>query len=263
VATKRSTVSRESKSFAGPDNEDAAWTGAPGWPGAPPWRDPAPGKRRPYPSDLSDPRWELIEPVPAAWRFEHRGRALDFARPPEHDLRDMHWRCRAAVRRRSHPIPGSTTWAFASCAPQHGLGRNRLIPDLSATAVVHGRRGTRTVPESPASLSHRDCLHRSGLTALLPAAGLFASVVHHHPGRPGKRSETATSRQADQRPACLEGGNARRRAVRAAVNGRQWLSRPGNREPRPGARTSLHGMAVPERLHRRHTAGEGRGARGQ
>ncbi|MFG2895269.1 IS5 family transposase [Streptomyces sp. NPDC048248] len=46
-------------------------------------------KRRPYPSDLSDARWQLIEPVLAAWRFERRGRALDFGRPPEHDLRDI------------------------------------------------------------------------------------------------------------------------------------------------------------------------------
>lgn len=46
-------------------------------------------KRRPYPSDLSDARWELVEPVLAAWRFERRGRALDFGRPPEHDLRDI------------------------------------------------------------------------------------------------------------------------------------------------------------------------------
>ncbi|MFF8430641.1 IS5 family transposase [Streptomyces sp. NPDC016566] len=46
-------------------------------------------KRRPYPSDLSDARWELIEPVLSAWRFERRGRALDFGRPPEHGLRDI------------------------------------------------------------------------------------------------------------------------------------------------------------------------------
>ncbi|MGW2112632.1 IS5 family transposase [Streptomyces sp. NPDC001948] len=46
-------------------------------------------KRRPYPSDLSDARWELIEPVLTAWRFERRGRALAFGRPPEHDLRDI------------------------------------------------------------------------------------------------------------------------------------------------------------------------------
>jgi transposase len=45
--------------------------------------------RRPCSSDLSDARWELIEPVLSAWRFERRGRALDFGRPPEHDLRDI------------------------------------------------------------------------------------------------------------------------------------------------------------------------------
>ncbi|MFE5809010.1 IS5 family transposase [Streptomyces sp. NPDC056491] len=45
--------------------------------------------RRPYPSDRSDARWELIEPVLAAWRFERRGRALDFGRPPRHDLREI------------------------------------------------------------------------------------------------------------------------------------------------------------------------------
>ncbi|MDQ0934959.1 hypothetical protein [Streptomyces turgidiscabies] len=31
-------------------------------------------ERRAYPSDLSDARWELIEPVLSAWRFERRGR---------------------------------------------------------------------------------------------------------------------------------------------------------------------------------------------
>jgi transposase len=46
-------------------------------------------RRRAYPSDLSDARWELIEPVLAAWRFERRGRALDFSRPPRHDPREI------------------------------------------------------------------------------------------------------------------------------------------------------------------------------
>ncbi|MDX2565517.1 IS5 family transposase, partial [Streptomyces sp. TX20-6-3] len=46
-------------------------------------------KRRPYPSDLSDARWELIEPVLAAWRLERRSKALHFGRPPEHNLRDI------------------------------------------------------------------------------------------------------------------------------------------------------------------------------
>jgi hypothetical protein len=31
----------------------------------------------------------LIEPVLSAWRFERRGRALDFWWPPEHDLREI------------------------------------------------------------------------------------------------------------------------------------------------------------------------------
>ncbi|MFE7111430.1 IS5 family transposase [Streptomyces sp. NPDC057575] len=31
----------------------------------------------------------MVEPVLSAWRFERRGRALDFGRPPEHDLREI------------------------------------------------------------------------------------------------------------------------------------------------------------------------------
>ncbi|GAA4980907.1 hypothetical protein GCM10025734_00970 [Kitasatospora paranensis] len=45
--------------------------------------------RRPYPSDLSDARWALIEPALTAWRQERTTRALAFGRPPEHDLRDL------------------------------------------------------------------------------------------------------------------------------------------------------------------------------
>jgi transposase len=44
-------------------------------------------EQRPYPSDLSDARWKLVEPVLTAWRAERRGRGLDIGRPPEHDLR--------------------------------------------------------------------------------------------------------------------------------------------------------------------------------
>ncbi|MFF3277553.1 IS5 family transposase [Streptomyces chrestomyceticus] len=46
-------------------------------------------QRRAYPSDLSDARWELIEPVLSAWRAERRSRALEFGRPPEHGLREI------------------------------------------------------------------------------------------------------------------------------------------------------------------------------
>ncbi|MEU9804259.1 IS5 family transposase [Streptomyces sp. NPDC051000] len=44
-------------------------------------------QQRPYPSDLSDARWELLEPILSAWRAERRGKGLDIGRPPEHDLR--------------------------------------------------------------------------------------------------------------------------------------------------------------------------------
>lgn len=44
-------------------------------------------RHRPYPSDLSDARWELLGPTLTAWRAERRGKGLDIGRPPEHDLR--------------------------------------------------------------------------------------------------------------------------------------------------------------------------------
>jgi transposase len=45
--------------------------------------------RKPYPTDLSDERWALIEPVLSAWRAERARRALPIAPPPEHDLREI------------------------------------------------------------------------------------------------------------------------------------------------------------------------------
>jgi len=45
--------------------------------------------RCPYPTDLSDARWALIEPVLSAWRAERAAAALPFAPPPEHDLREI------------------------------------------------------------------------------------------------------------------------------------------------------------------------------
>jgi transposase len=46
-------------------------------------------EQRPYPSDLSDARWKLVEPVLSAWRAQRRGQGLDIGRPCEHDLRDV------------------------------------------------------------------------------------------------------------------------------------------------------------------------------
>ncbi|GGV48297.1 hypothetical protein GCM10010495_77620 [Kitasatospora herbaricolor] len=45
--------------------------------------------RRPYPSDLSDARWALVELTLTTWRQARTARALAFGRPPEHELRDL------------------------------------------------------------------------------------------------------------------------------------------------------------------------------
>lgn len=42
---------------------------------------------RPYPSDPSDARWELIGSTLTTWRTERRSKSLDIGRPPQHDLR--------------------------------------------------------------------------------------------------------------------------------------------------------------------------------
>jgi len=43
--------------------------------------------RRPYPSDLSDVRWALVEPTLTAWRERERRAGPGIGRPPRHDLR--------------------------------------------------------------------------------------------------------------------------------------------------------------------------------
>ncbi|MER5996258.1 IS5 family transposase [Streptomyces viridosporus] len=95
--------------------------------------------RRPYPSDLSDARWELIEPVLSAWRLERRGRALDFGQPPEHDLRDFmeailyvdrtgaRWRCLP------HDFPhGNTVYGYFATWQRDGVSAqlNGLLRQL-------------------------------------------------------------------------------------------------------------------------------------
>src|SRR5690349_12312218 len=45
--------------------------------------------RRPYPSDLSDARWALVEPTLTAWRQRERWAGLSIGRPPRHDLRSV------------------------------------------------------------------------------------------------------------------------------------------------------------------------------
>ena len=48
---------------------------------------PRHARQRPYPSDLSNARWDFIESTLAAWRTERRGKSLDIGHPPQHYLR--------------------------------------------------------------------------------------------------------------------------------------------------------------------------------
>ncbi|MGW6290307.1 IS5 family transposase [Streptomyces sp. NPDC055107] len=46
-------------------------------------------ERRRYPSDLSDARWALVEPLLASWRDDKARHGLNTGTPPQHDLRDL------------------------------------------------------------------------------------------------------------------------------------------------------------------------------
>ncbi|WP_018638786.1 IS5 family transposase [Parafrankia elaeagni] len=46
-------------------------------------------EQRPYPSNLSDARWNLVEPVLTAWRAERHKKGLSIGRPAAHDLRSI------------------------------------------------------------------------------------------------------------------------------------------------------------------------------
>ncbi|MFI2429770.1 transposase [Streptomyces sp. NPDC018955] len=108
--------------------------------------------RRPCPSDLSDARWELIEPVLFAWRLERCGRARDFGRPPEHDLGDImdaisyvdrtgvQWRCPRTTSRTGTPSAAS----FAKWADEGALAELN-----GCSGSCYGRRKDGTPSRRP------------------------------------------------------------------------------------------------------------------
>ncbi len=146
-------------------------------------------KRRPYPSDLSDARWELIEPVLSAWRFERRGRALGFGRPAEHDLRDIMdailYVDRTGVQWRylPHDFPyGNTVYgSFAKWADEgvfaqlNGLLRQLLREkegrDAEPTACVIDAQSVKTSTSVPAA--------GQGVDAGKEIVGRKRSIVTH------------------------------------------------------------------------------------
>ncbi|MGW0316062.1 IS5 family transposase [Streptomyces flavidovirens] len=46
-------------------------------------------ERRRYPSDLSDARWALVEPLLTSWRDDKARHGLNIGTPPQHNLRDL------------------------------------------------------------------------------------------------------------------------------------------------------------------------------
>ncbi|MEV5554687.1 transposase [Nonomuraea wenchangensis] len=104
---------------------------------------------RPYPSDLSDARWALVEPVLTAWRAERRAGALDIGRPPEHDLRDIlnailyvnrtgiPWRYLPTSTRPGRPStptsPAGSTKASSSSSPACSAATCAPRPDATPT----------------------------------------------------------------------------------------------------------------------------------
>jgi transposase len=79
----------------------------------------APRKQRPYPSDLPDARWELLEPTLTARRAERRGKGLDIG---------------AAARARSAPDHGRRIL----CVDRTGVPWRYLPPDFAPWKTVHG-----------------------------------------------------------------------------------------------------------------------------
>ncbi|MEU8401781.1 IS5 family transposase [Nonomuraea sp. NPDC048892] len=123
---------------------------------------------RPYPSDLSDARWALIEPVLTAWRAERRSGALDIGRPPEHDLRTI---CNAILYNRTsipwrylpHEYPPwQTAYAYFALWQKDGIFdqltgllrrhvRTAAGRDPEPTACVIDAQSVKTSPNVPAT----------------------------------------------------------------------------------------------------------------
>uniref|UniRef100_UPI003F49838C IS5 family transposase n=1 Tax=Nonomuraea sp. CA-252377 TaxID=3240003 RepID=UPI003F49838C len=102
---------------------------------------------RPYPSDLSDARWALVEPVLTAWRAQRRAGALDIGRPPEHDLRTVLnailYVNRTGIPWRYLPHeypPWQTTYAYFRDWQQDGIFEQltSLLRRSVRTAAGHG-----------------------------------------------------------------------------------------------------------------------------
>ncbi|GAA2646657.1 hypothetical protein GCM10010425_65450 [Streptomyces spororaveus] len=149
-------------------------------------------ERRPYPSDLSDARWALVEPLLTSWRDDQARHGLNIGTPPQHSLRDLldavlyvartgiPWRCLP------HDYPHWNTvyhyfgrWEKAGIFEQlNGLLRRRVRADEGALPnrprALSTRRASRPPPASPpatrAPTSARKSSAASGASSSTPPA---------------------------------------------------------------------------------------------
>ncbi|MFD7897196.1 transposase [Streptomyces sp. NPDC059743] len=166
-------------------------------------------RQRPYPSDLSDARWELIGFTLTAWRAERRGKGLDAGRLPEHDLRrtmgvilhvgrtDIPWRYLP-----HHFPPRETVYGYFAAWQKEGvfdqldgllrrLVREAEGRDGEPTACVLDAQSVKTSANVPAA--------DQGIDAGKKTAGrkrhLGGDNPRPAPGRPGHQGERLRQRR--------------------------------------------------------------------
>ncbi|MFD9270284.1 IS5 family transposase [Streptomyces goshikiensis] len=122
--------------------------------------------RKPYPSDLSDARWALMEPVLTAWRTERQKASLNLGRKAA-DLREVMNailyvnRTGIAWRYLPHDFPAHTTvfsyftaWTTDGTIEQLGVRLHRLVRekegrDPEPTACVIDSQSVKTAHTAP------------------------------------------------------------------------------------------------------------------
>ena len=158
--------------------------------------------RRPYPSDLSDARWALVEPTLTAWRQRERWAGLSIGRPPRHDLRSVLDAILSADRTgipwrylpREYP-PCQTVYYYFARWPQDGVfeqpsGLLRRLTRIAAgrgpepAAGVAGSQSATTAVTVPAATQGTDAGQKitgrkpniiTGTLGLLPVALVTAA----------------------------------------------------------------------------------------
>ncbi|WTH58555.1 transposase [Streptomyces sp. NBC_01547] len=201
-------------------------------------------ERRRYPSDLSDARWALVEPLLTSWRDDQARHGLNIGTPPQHSLRDLldaalyvartgiPWRCLP------HDYPHWNTvyhyfgrWEKAGIfAPRRWPGRHRrcmtgAVCWPGGDGHSSGPKRVQRRPPSPGWETRCRCrLHRAGHGGRRRGRGRELELLGLLAGR---YSVTAVRRHVPAGPAA-HGLGPRHPAARVDV---RTPSRPGIRLP--------------------------------